>query len=133
MKKFLTQSIPFVISLLGITVWYFSFQCIFKDCAFEMVLLKISDTLIRPFGLLFLFSSVGCFLIIFLSKQDYRSILKFVVTWFLASLFLVSITDTYAASFLPVFTKTHVATLLGSLFSLITTAIVARKLFFSKK
>lgn len=133
MRKLLTQSIPLVTSLFGIVIWYLSFQCIYKDCAIETILLKISDTVIRPFGLFFLFSLIGTFLLILVPKQDYKGTLKFAVVWLLASLILISITDTYAASFLPIVTKTHIAVLLGSLFSFVLAIITIRRYFLSKK
>ena len=135
MKKFVIQSIPLLLSILAIYMYHLSFNCLYTHCSLESFVYSLSEVMLRPLRNFALFSTLGFLALPFVSEKVFRSAIKFIVGWTIATIVLVAITQTNSNSYLPILDpeKASVALVMGALLSFITIIIVVKKSFFSKK
>lgn len=135
MKKLIVQLIPLAVALAAISFSILIFQCMTTDCSFEQSIRPYFSTLIKPLGIFAAYSALGLILLPFVSPAVFRTVLKFIIGWSIATVILVAITQTNSNSYLPIFDpeKATVALVMGALLSLITIIIVVKKSFFTKK
>lgn len=135
MKKLLIQFIPLLLSILVIYTYHLSFNCLYTHCDFESLVYLLSESVLRPARNFMLFSIPGFLVLPFVSEKVFRSAIKFIIGWTVATIVLVAITQTNSNSYLPILDpeKASVALVMGALLSLITIIIVVKKSFFAKK
>lgn len=121
--------------MLSLLLVYLSYDCINSHCNLQSFIRSFSEEVLRPLGNFMLFSIPGFLVLPFVSEKVFRSAIKFIIGWTVATIVLVAITQTNSNSYLPIFDpeKASVALVMGALLSLITIIIVIKKSFFAKK
>lgn len=136
MKKIIKQSIPLIISLAGILLWYFSFECVKYACSLGALMRNgIYLDLVRIIGALCLPLIVSTVFLPVVSKETFKMWTKAMLILFPIILILIVFVSDSSMGASPLFSygKSEVALLGGTLLTLVGLVVVVKKSFFSRK